>query len=71
MAKLVASARKAAGLTQIELARMIGVRQTYISKIERNERYLDVVQFAEFCRALNLKPMKIIRRILSLPRPEE
>src|ERR1022692_835837 len=37
-------ARERAGLTQVQLARKIGETQTFVSKCERGERRVDVVE---------------------------
>jgi transcriptional regulator with XRE-family HTH domain len=44
--------RKEAGLTQVELAQRLGRPQSYVSKYERGERRLDVVEFLAVTRAL-------------------
>jgi transcriptional regulator with XRE-family HTH domain len=44
-------ARERAGLTQVQLARKIGETQTFVSKCERGERRVDVVELRTFCRA--------------------
>lgn len=49
--KNLVAARKAAGLTQIDIANLLGEPQSYISKIESGERRLDVI---EFWRIFNL-----------------
>jgi DNA-binding XRE family transcriptional regulator len=46
--------RKKSGLTQIQLAEAIGADQSDISKIERGERRLDVVELVYICRALGI-----------------
>ncbi len=46
--------RKQSGLTQIQLAEAIGADQSDISKIERGERRLDVVELVYVCRALGI-----------------
>jgi transcriptional regulator with XRE-family HTH domain len=43
--------RKAAGLSQVQLAERLGVGQSYISKIERGEAYVDVLAFVDWCQA--------------------
>jgi len=47
-------ARKDAGLTQQELAMRLGRPQSFVSKTERGERRLDVIEFLEVAQALNL-----------------
>ena len=44
------AARKAAGLTQAEVARRLGRPQSYVSKSESGERRVDVVELSEFAR---------------------
>jgi transcriptional regulator with XRE-family HTH domain len=46
--------RKQSGLTQFQLAEAIGAEQSDISKIERGERRLDVVELIYVCRALSI-----------------
>jgi transcriptional regulator with XRE-family HTH domain len=49
---LLVQLRDEAGFTQMALAEKIGNTQTFVSKVERGERRLDVVEFAEWCDAL-------------------
>jgi transcriptional regulator with XRE-family HTH domain len=51
---LLVQLRDEAGYTQSALAEKIGNTQTFVSKVERGERRLDVVEFAEWCDALGL-----------------
>ncbi|MBX7165945.1 MAG: helix-turn-helix domain-containing protein [Pirellulales bacterium] len=46
--------REQAGLTQAQLAKRLGEQQSFVSKCERGERRLDVVQLRVFCRALGM-----------------
>ncbi len=57
------AARTAAGLTQVELARLLAKPQSFISKYENAERRLDVVEFLMVCRALNADPAQILKVI--------
>ena len=50
--QLVRSARKRAGLTQEDVAKRLGKTQSYVSKCERGERRLDIVDVREICRAI-------------------
>lgn len=49
-------ARKTAGLTQVQMAEKLGVGQSYVSKIERGESYVDVMTFMDWYAACGLKP---------------
>ena len=53
--KVLREARDRAGLTQIHLAKKIGETQTFVSKCERGERRIDVIELRTFCRAFGLK----------------
>ena len=41
-------------LRKVQLARKIGEAQTFVSKCERGERRVDVVELRTFCRAFGL-----------------
>ena len=47
-------ARERAGLTQVQLAKEIGETQTFVSKCERGERRIDVIELRMICLALGL-----------------
>lgn len=55
--------RKAAGLTQIELAERLHMEQSNLSKIERGERYLDTLLFIDYCRACGAVPAEVIAKV--------
>ncbi|MDO8900749.1 MAG: helix-turn-helix transcriptional regulator [Phenylobacterium sp.] len=57
---LLRDARVAAGLTQEELANRLGRPQSFVSKSERRERRIDVVEFIEIARALGLDPARLL-----------
>lgn len=59
----VVAARKESGLTQQQLAERLGKPQSYVSKYERGERRLDVVEFLWIARALNIDPCRILKDI--------
>jgi len=50
------SLRQAAELSQTELADRIGEDQSYVSKIERGERYVDLLFYMDWCRACGIEP---------------
>lgn len=55
------AARKKLGLTQLELAARLGKDQTYISKIERLQRRVDVIELRAICRAIGIKFVEFIQ----------
>lgn len=58
--KMLVEARQSAGLTQVTLAKKLGRPQSFVSKFERGERRLDVIEFLEVARALSLDPARLI-----------
>lgn len=56
-------ARLAKDLSQEALATRLSRKQQFVSKVETGERRLDVVEFADFARALELDPAQLVRKI--------
>jgi transcriptional regulator with XRE-family HTH domain len=54
--------RRSAGLTQMDLGDRLGRPQSFVSKYERGERRLDVVEFCEVCSALDIDPVAFLQR---------
>ena len=52
MLEVLTRARAEAGITQSELAAKLGKPQSYVSKVERGERRIDVIEFGLIARAL-------------------
>jgi transcriptional regulator with XRE-family HTH domain len=59
------SARREAQFTQIDLAKKLRRPQSFVSKYERGERRLDVVEFIEVTEALKIQPAKVIDEVRS------
>lgn len=55
--------RKKSGLSQIQLAHALGVGQSYVSKVERGEMYVDLLLFIDWCRACDTTPESAIARL--------
>jgi len=64
--RLLRAWREAAGLTQDEIAARLGNTQSFVSKVERGERRLDVVELVEWCEALELDPQEAFGQILQI-----
>lgn len=56
--------RRAAGLSQVELAEALGVGQSYVSKVERGEMYVDVMVFIDWCLACKVRPDAAIAKLM-------
>ncbi|MDH2384273.1 helix-turn-helix transcriptional regulator [Bradyrhizobium sp. CER78] len=56
----VRALRKAAELSQEELAHEAGVDRTYISQVERRQRNVTIVVLAKIAKALNVTPDKLL-----------
>ncbi|WP_262029428.1 helix-turn-helix domain-containing protein [Microvirga sp. Mcv34] len=61
---LLKAARKKAGLTQDELTERMGAYKTFVSKYERGERQLDVIEFIALAEALELDPKVVIDQLM-------
>lgn len=64
----IASARKAADITQVELATRLGKPQSFVSKVERGERRIDVIEFCQISEALGHEPAELLREFIDLER---
>ena len=62
--ELLISARKAAGLTQQEVADGLGRPQSFVAKYEVGERRLDVIEFVMVVRAVGGDPVKMLTKLL-------
>ena len=61
---VMVEARKSAGLTQVELSSRLGKPQSYVSKYERGERRIDVVEFCTIAEALGNDPKALLAQHL-------
>lgn len=61
LCRLLKRAREEGNVTQVELARRLNESQSEISKFERGERRLDLVQLRQWCRALNVNLVDFVR----------
>lgn len=58
--ELLVRERQKAALTQTELSSRLKRPQSFVSKYERGERRLDVVEFGEVARALGTDPVRLL-----------
>jgi len=62
--RVLIDARKAAGMTQVQLSAALGKPQPFISKVEKKVRRIDVVEFIAIMRALETKPEEAFALLL-------
>jgi transcriptional regulator with XRE-family HTH domain len=60
---LLIDARRAQKLSQADVAEKLGRVQTYVSKYERGERRLDLIEFLDVAAVLALEPEKVLRQL--------
>lgn len=60
---ILAALRKRSGLSQIQLAQALSVGQSYVSKVERGEMYVDLLLFVDWCRACGAAPEHVVAKI--------
>ena len=53
---LLRRARLGAGFTQMQMAIALDVGQSYVSKLERGENFVDVLLYARWCHACGVRP---------------
>lgn len=57
--------RSEQGLTMRDLAERLEVPHSFVGKVEQGERRLDVVEYIQYCEALNVSPLSGIKHITS------
>ena len=61
--KTFAGNKRGGRVTQDELANLLGSTQSFVSKCERGERRLDVVELKSWCQALHFSIQVFVSRL--------
>jgi transcriptional regulator with XRE-family HTH domain len=61
---VLAQARERAGLTQVQVARLLRKPQSFVSSYERGQRRIDVLELLRIVEALNGNPRRVFADIL-------
>ena len=69
--ELLIEERQRSGVTQTELAEELGRPQSFVSKYERGERRLDVVEFLEIAAVLGVEPCTFIAQLRDVDLDEQ
>ncbi|MFZ7338035.1 helix-turn-helix domain-containing protein [Comamonas jiangduensis] len=64
--ELLAKKRKSKGLHQIDVAKALQRPQSFVSKYENGERKIDVIDFIQICRSMNIDPTSILDEYLEI-----
>lgn len=57
---LLIARRLQLGMTQAELGAAYGEDQSFISRVERRQRRIDVYEYVRFCQVLQMHPSEIL-----------
>ena len=63
--QVLVAARKQAGLTQRDLASRLKRPRVFVGRFEAGERRIDVIEFIEIAKVLDLDPRKLFEKLLS------
>lgn len=61
MLRLLRERRRQGDVTQVMMAKRLGMTQSSVSKVERGERRLDVVELRQWCKALDISLVAFVR----------
>jgi transcriptional regulator with XRE-family HTH domain len=61
---LLTRARKDVGMVQQELADKLGKPQSFVAKVERGERRIDIIEFIAIARAIGRDPLRLMKQYL-------
>ena len=61
--RLLREARQEAGLTQTELAKKLKQSQSFVTKVERGDRRLDIIQLRTMCQTFGLTLAEFVSRL--------
>ncbi|NTF87644.1 helix-turn-helix transcriptional regulator [Agrobacterium rhizogenes] len=64
LVELIKNKRKEAGLTQTEVAKAFGQRQTWLSHLESGERRIDVVEFVRLSEVIGFSAVDELQKLI-------
>jgi transcriptional regulator with XRE-family HTH domain len=65
---LLRRVRKAAGLTQKQVAENLKQTQSFVSKCERGERRIDTIELLAYCKAIGIPAEDFVRQLQQILR---
>ena len=70
MAELLTERRKGQNMNMQKLADALQKPHSFIAKIEKRRRRLDVGEFIYYCQAMDQDPIEVLEQLLALEPPE-
>ena len=64
LVEVIVQAREAAGLSQRALATKLKRSGSFVWKLESQEHRVDVLEFVDIARAVDVEPLELLRRVL-------
>jgi transcriptional regulator with XRE-family HTH domain len=65
---ILTTLRNDKGLSQAQLAKKLKKPQSFVSKYERGERRLDVIEFLDVVKVLEADPCEVIKKLVESPK---
>jgi transcriptional regulator with XRE-family HTH domain len=69
LCRFLVAKRKAARVTQVDVALRLDRPQSHVAKYERGERRIDVIEFLDIAAAIGFDPAKLVSELVK-PRPK-
>ncbi len=63
LGELLVRARERGNLKQFELAGKLGLPASYLSKVEKGTRRLDVIEFVHIAEAMGVDPCELVKEL--------
>jgi len=62
---LLIDKRKAAGLTQDDLAKAMGEHQSFVARLESGQRRIDVIEYVTLAQVIGFDPTEALKQLIS------
>lgn len=62
---LLIDKRKAAGLTQDDLAKAMGEHQSFVARLESGQRRIDVIEYVTLAQVIGFDPTAALKQLIS------
>ncbi|RVH04379.1 helix-turn-helix domain-containing protein [Sinorhizobium meliloti] len=62
---LITEKRKAAGLTQDDVAMALGEHQSFVARLESGQRRIDVIEYLTVAQVIGFDPAEALKQLIS------